>query len=597
MPGGGASLERGETVTQPSLYQYFEDELAYLASAGARFARRHPERAALVSLDNVTSRDPDVERLVQAFAFLAGQVRGELHDELPQITHTLLDLLWPHYLRSTPATAVVEFRPDLHQAAGPIRLGAGETYVESAPVQPVADSRRLVVCRFRTAYDTTLLPVRLVNVAVRRHATHCELALQLEVGLNADPTQVWDVLRLHFAGDAVVALDARYWLLRFATQGVQADVQPPGGRVQTFRLPNLQSVGFLPDQGLFPSGRISFPGYRLVQEYFLAKHKFLYADVVGLDRLGPIEPQSKVVLRIPLDEFPPERLKLGTDAIRLHCAPVVNLFRHSAEPIRYDGRQVEYEIVAEPHPQSMAIHQVHSVYGQPPGETTGRDYPNFLDFRTNPDRDEACFHVSIRPGVDGEPTWRLMLVKPKGVVPPQTLTIDVECSNGDVAPALLPGDIRFRGEGVPDLVEVRSLTRPEPMYRPPLESASPWRFVSHLATNYLSLEDVGTLVGVLKLYDWTPNHANWRRLEGIRALHSTPGSTVIDGIPLRGRNIEVELDATCFANVGDAYLFSEVLNHFLALYANVNTYTRLTSRLTTGEVFQWPALNGRQRPI
>lgn len=578
------------------LYQYFEEELAYIQSAGSRFAKQHPERAALVSLDNVTSRDPDVERLVQAFAFLAGQVRGELHDELPEITHTLLDLLWPQYLRPVPSTATVEFRPDVHQLPGPTRIHAGQSYVESTEITS-RDTNRNFSCRFRVGYDVDLLPARLGGVEVRRQTQTSELVLKLDVGVNADAKLPWERLRLHLAGDPTVALDARYWLLRNARDNILAEVHASEGPPRIVSLPPIETLGFRPHEGIFPTHRISFPGYRLVQEYFLARHKFLYLDIVGLERLEGVEAESKIVLRIPLAEHPPQRIRFTPETVRLYCTPVVNLFPSSAIPIRYDGRQVEYEILAEHDATAMAIYQVMGVYGQPQGETTIRDYPNFLDFRTNPNANEPSYHVSVRPGIDSRPQWRLMLTQPRGVIAPQVLSIDLECTNGELAAALLPGDIRFRGEGIPDSVDVTSLTQPEPMYPPPLESASPWRFVSHLATNYLSLEDAGTLVGVLKLYDWTPNSTNWRRLEGIRSLRSQAGATIVEGVPLRGRDIELTLDTASFANVGDAYLFSEVLSNFLALYSNVNSYTRLTTKLATGEVFEWPALNGRQRPI
>ena len=149
-----------------------------------------------------------------------------------------------------------------------------------------------------------------------------------------------------------------------------------------------------------------------------------------------------------------------------------------------------------------------------------------------------------------------MLTRVHGIVLPQILSVDLECSNGDLASALLPGDIRFRGDGIPDLIQVRNLTQPEPIYQPPIESASLWRFVSHMALNYLSLEDEDTLVGVLKLYDWTPNHVHWRRLQGIRSFRAEPGCTVVDGIPLRGRELTLELDPTHFVNTGDAYLLA-----------------------------------------
>lgn len=584
-------------MNQARLLRYFEEELAYLASAGPRFSRRYPDRAALVSLDNVTSRDPDVERLIQAFAFLAGQVRAELHDELPQITDTLLGLLWPDSLRPVPSTAVVEFRPDLAQLETPLRITGGKATVESVPITS-PESGRDFTCRFRTTMDLEIVPMRLVSAEVVRQPTRSELVIRLELGSATDPNTIWQSLRLHLAGDPIIALDMRHWLLdRIHAGGITAEATIPEQPKVRSLIGPIRPVGLGAGDTLLGSGRLSLPGFRLVQEYFLARHKFLYVDIEGLDRLGPMPAESKIEIRIPFKDHPPERVRFSAETLRLNCAPVINLFPSAAVPIRYDSRRADYELLADHDTQAVAIQRVTRVFGQVPGAPGPREYRNFLEFRHSPGNLDPSYQVSVQAGVDGRPQWRLMLAHPEGVVPAQVVSVDLDCSNGDLAAALLPGDIRFRGDGIPDMIEVKNLTQPEAIHQPPIDSASPWRFISHLAMNYLTLEDPSALIGALKLYDWSSTQTNWRRLQGIRSLRGSAGCTIVDGIPLRGRDLTVELDPTHFANVGDAYLFSEVLSHFFALYANINSYTRLETRLTGIATFRWPALNGRQRPL
>lgn len=584
-------------MSQSKLLQYFEEELAYLASAGPRFAKRHPDRAALVSLDNVTSRDPDVERLVQAFAFLAGQIRAELHNELPEITHSLINLLWPHYLRSVPSTTIIELRPDFNHWQRPIHIAANKGLFESTPITS-PETGRDFTCRFRNAYDVDLYPIRVAAVDVVRQPTRSELLLRLEVSPGADASIEWNTLRFHLAGDPALGLEARHWLLdRVNREAITAEIESKEGKKHRAIIGPFRSVGLQASESLLDQERLSFPGYRLVQEYFLARHKFLFVDLQGLDRLMPVSSGSKITVRIPLLDHPPERIRFNTETIRLHCTPAINLFRSAAVPIRYDSTKAEYELIADHDRQAVSIQRVMGVYGQISGSTNVREYTHFLDFKVPADSNDPYYQISIEPGVDRIPQWKIMLARPKDVVPPQILSIDLECSNGDLASALLPGDIRFRGEGIPDLIQLRNLTQPEPIYHPPIESASLWRFISHMAMNYLSLEDENALVGILKLYDWTPNHSHWRRLQGIRSFRADPGCTIVEGIPLRGRELTLELDPTHFANVGDAYLFSEIMSHFFALYANINSYTRLKTKLTTGLTYSWPALNGKQRPI
>ena len=47
--------------------------------------------------------DPHVERLLEAFAFLAARVHLKIDDEFPEITEALLNVVFPHYVRPIPA--------------------------------------------------------------------------------------------------------------------------------------------------------------------------------------------------------------------------------------------------------------------------------------------------------------------------------------------------------------------------------------------------------------------------------------------------------------------------------------------------------------
>src|SRR5690606_11958779 len=60
------------------------------------FCRAQPGAGALLGQ---SGRDPDVERLLEGFAFLTGRLRQKLDDELPELTHSLMHLLWPNYMR------------------------------------------------------------------------------------------------------------------------------------------------------------------------------------------------------------------------------------------------------------------------------------------------------------------------------------------------------------------------------------------------------------------------------------------------------------------------------------------------------------------
>ncbi|OPZ08194.1 MAG: hypothetical protein BWZ08_01326 [candidate division BRC1 bacterium ADurb.BinA292] len=57
----------------------------------------------------------------------------------------------------------------------------------------------------------------------------------------------------------------------------------------------------------------------------------------------------------------------------------------------------------------------------------------------------------------------------------------------------------------------------------------------------------------------------------------------------------MELSEDHFTGEGDMHLFAEMLSHFFALYASVNSFTQLTVRgAIRGEVYTWPRRLGQQ---
>ena len=72
-----------------SFNKYYQDELNYLRELGNVFSASNPGLSRFLSEDG---DDPDVERLLEGFAFLTGRLRQKLDDELPEVSHSLSNL-------------------------------------------------------------------------------------------------------------------------------------------------------------------------------------------------------------------------------------------------------------------------------------------------------------------------------------------------------------------------------------------------------------------------------------------------------------------------------------------------------------------------
>ncbi len=99
------------------LLLYYERELTFLRQMGAEFAEKYPKIASRLNLEPDKCEDPHVERLLEAFAFLAARVHLKIDDEFPEITEALLSIVYPHFIRPVPSMTVVEFRTLPDQSA------------------------------------------------------------------------------------------------------------------------------------------------------------------------------------------------------------------------------------------------------------------------------------------------------------------------------------------------------------------------------------------------------------------------------------------------------------------------------------------------
>ena len=141
------------------LLDYYERELIFIRRMGADFARKYPKVAARLLIDEEKIEDPHVERMIEAFAFLAGRINLKLDDELPEITESFLNVIYPHYLSPIPSMAISQFllgSPKNKMTA--IQKIAREAKLYSRPIDGSP-------CNFKTCYDTQLVPV---EVSLRR---------------------------------------------------------------------------------------------------------------------------------------------------------------------------------------------------------------------------------------------------------------------------------------------------------------------------------------------------------------------------------------------------------------------------------------------
>jgi type VI secretion system protein ImpG len=600
------------------LLPYYERELTFIRQMAAEFSKKHPSVAGRLMLEPNTCEDPHVERLIEAFALLAGRIHRKLDDEFPEITESLLDVLYPHYLKPIPSFAIAQFR-----------LSPGQTAVAEGAEVPVGTHLHHVqdgqTCTFRSAYPVRLWPLRVTSASVSAAnrftapAVAADAAAVVRIGMEClagvSLSQMpFQSLRFYLNTETAAA-QALYELLFVNTLRVTLRATAPGATAQAV-LPEsaLRPVGFSSAEGILPYTDRSFVGYRLVQEYFSFPEKFLFFDLVGLDRIALSEFGSTFEIAIALKETPVKhRLTaleqtINADTFQLGCTPIVNLFERIAEPIRISHTKTEYQIIPDQHRQgSTEIYSVDRVCSMASYQEEPQVYQPFYSLNHGGKDTQKRFwythrRSSFRKNDNGTDVYlSLVDLDFKPALPPvDMLTVRVTCTNRDQASRLkLDGEFReLETEGVA-LVEARCLRKPTQTLRAPQRQSLQWRLISHLSLNHLSIVEKGreALQEILRLYDFGDSATTRKQIDGVAGLQSQPGVGRIaspNGVTFcRGTDVTIEFDESEYAGAG-VFLLASVLQAFFGLYSAVNSFSRLTAKTSKGVLKRWPPLAGEQ---
>ncbi len=604
---------------------YYERELTFIRQMGADFAEKYPKIASRLVLEATQCEDPHVERLLEAFAFLAARVHLKIDDQFPEITEALLSIVYPHFIRPIPSMTIVELFTDLENAglANGMPVARG-TSLQSRPVDGLP-------MRFQTCQQVTFWPFQISNTQWKSpdrlvppaRVTSAVACLRAELRLTGqipfEKINGLTDLKLYLNGESAV-INTLYELLSHNCSQILLRDLAPNSRRPTITLPGscLEACGFDENEAMLPYPKRSFEGYRLIQEYFHCPEKFFFFRLKGLEALLSSGFKGGFEVVFLIDRFERfermQQLEVSVDAktLRLNCTPIINLFNQTAEPILLTQNKTEYTIVPDVRRQhAMEVFSIEEVLSA--NATTGEVtyFEPFYSYRhgTVRERRQTFWHavrrVSNRRNDEGTDVHICLVDVVGRPMRPDfdALTVRTVCTNRDI-PSRMPfgneqGDLESQGmASVRKAIILRKLT---PTVRPPTGKGALWRLISHLSLNHLSLVEDGreALQEILRLYEYASFSHLQKQIAGITSLSNKREFARLiseNGITFaRGVAIDIELDEEQFVGAG-AYLFAAVIERFLALYTTMNSFTRLTahSKQRKEVLGKWSPRAGRQ---
>jgi type VI secretion system protein ImpG len=610
------------------LYLRYEEELAFIRHQVRDFALRYPSAASRLLLENDSSADPHIERLIESFALLAARVRTKTDDEIPKMVEGFVERLYPHFVRPLPTMCILGFEVDPKRA----RIPAGLTINSGTMLaSPAPDQDRIL---FKTGKTSQIWPIR--TIAAEYHTSPVpqrwavqssfqaaiHIRIELYGGLRWSDLQGISSLNFYLRGSrepVEILLDT---ILNHSTTCHWIVPESGSEHPSPIRMEKpIKLVGLEPDEALIPGFQLDLQPYRLLTEYMNFADKFHFIDVPFPEKSELSRADRTLDLFIGLKNSQELLEKtVTTETFVLGCIPAINLFEQTAEPIPTVASKYEYLVVPDvAHSDSREVYEVQSVTRASLQEGRSEELqPFFTAVWEQPGEHPEGFWQSVRTFPRSESrslSDTLVRIVTPGLEPKSpdgsTLVIRTTCSNGDLPLQLaqVKGGLSFSLlSGSEPLSRIVTVSRPTPSIRPPSIRQLYGRLLSQVNLNWLSWTDspegAEAFRNILKLYlpsDPAVNREvrllNESRINAIEKLETR--STMFrfseqgQSTWIRGLELNLYIRTEDFVQ-GGLIPWGSVIERFLGMHLSLNSSFQMKLLDFRGQslIHQWPIRTG-----
>ncbi|MGY0218905.1 type VI secretion system baseplate subunit TssF [Endozoicomonadaceae bacterium StTr2] len=361
-----------------NLLFYYEQELNALREGLRRYSHYHPEESSKLGLGDIIS-DPEMLRLLESIALLNARLEERLDEEYPQLVRSLLELMFPDYLRPLPSFSMLAL--DISRdARETVTIPRGTRFEVSS-----GKRERLV---FSTCHEVTLKPVKVKQARIQSGpfefslpawAGHGHAILELTLQLPGSDMKFEEINldQLDFHIPAREPLAALLFDL-LMTRALAGCLVSANDKRRLWIKPEdvIHCPVFHSGNSLLPRNQGSFNGFTLLRDFFAFPWAFQSFQIC-FDNF-PVPPQGhEVTLMILLEEAPVELIRsVGAAHFQPACVPVANIQQVVSEPVRIDHTRFLNPI---PLPDNRYIYDIVEILDVTDARET-RPLPRLLEF-------------------------------------------------------------------------------------------------------------------------------------------------------------------------------------------------------------------------
>ena len=560
---------------------YFHKEMAYLREMRELFIEKFPKVAPFLNTD---SKDPDVERIIENLAILTSKIHQELDENIPLIAESLVNIVSPNYTNPIPSVCIQEFslKSDSKKNSAVIPKGS---VVVSRPINDVK-------CKFKTAYDVFLYPLKINKTYLDNNKS--DYVLKLELSITKDEISLSDIdlnrINLYLGNDVYMSSTLVMWMKTYLKKIIVFCTDSG----ETFSIPtsSLEVLGL--DDKLLDYEDFGFEAFALLQELFFMPYKFNFISIKNLDILKSSGSRN-FTIEFVFDRSLPNGYFPRVEHFSLSSTPAINLFDMSAEPILNNNNKNGYRIFLDRAKiDAYDIVQVTKVvaHSSDTGRRVLKNYKSFERFNFFNGENIDDFY-SLGDKLDGNLNPYKEISFFSSSQKDQTVTVETLCCNGNLPSKLKISEINefpTRPE-----INTRNITVPTSMQKVAIDGNLLWRLVSILSFSYQTILEKKSFLAVLDAFSFGDSLVSKILASSLQDI-KTKSIYRIDGrMTKKGTLCIFYMDESKFYSIGEVYIAGLVLSKFLASFASINSFCELKVKCTQSKItIDYPLHSGNK---
>lgn len=558
--------------------QYYEKELSALREQGKLFSERFPKLAPFLGQG---IKDPDIERLLEGFAFVGAKLSAKIDDAFPELSEQFLEILAPGYFCIMPSASILQFKPNPVMSKGSRFLPRG------TEVRGNCQSEDFLLT---TCYDLAIEPLEIISFSKTIKQGQTYLKLGFKTLYERTSHDLEKPLRFYLQGD----LRESYFLAYLLTHQLQGLVVHIGK--EKYALNNkvqFNRIGMRPEESLIPFYTEYYHSFSLLAEYFSFPEKFMFLELAGF-HFKELPATKTFELEMILDFDDRTNIPVNQDSFQLHSVPAVNLFKANAEPLTHKGSKVKYPLRVQ-ELRNTAVHSILKVEGFSEEQRVQFEYlpaRQFPVLEKTIHRYQSHMQESL---LHDHPDISLELWSPEHVLETQIISSQVLAYQPEAFLKVNGIKVLFAEKAALGLEFSNLVPFTMPVY-PPLSVEMVWQLIAHLAFKFKNLNDIHILQQMILAYDFSGflpgrHHALGKKLVNhLLAVDTIPHQHFYRGEIFYGSSSTLTLKEDGFLNIGEIQVFGSILAEILKEHAPFNSYHELCIKgALTGIVLSWPA--------